>query len=79
MSSGWDTDIKNYFRKIMRTFGLGLLWMLSVATAGIYFRLGELNDGIRWYNILFYILAIVTFVLLIRQLLKLWNTEDRGQ
>jgi len=70
MESGWDDDVKNFLLKILNSISWVLLWMLVIATAGIYFQLGY-SKGI--YTIIFYIIAIVTLLLLIRYLYKVWN------
>jgi hypothetical protein len=72
-NSGMDPEVKKYFRKIMKSFSVGLLWLLVIATAGIYFKLGEVRYGAHWYNILFYSLFVLSFILLIRYYYKLWK------
>ena len=52
-NSGMDPEVKRYFRKIINSFSAGLLWLVVIATAGIFFRLGEMGHGIHWYNIVF--------------------------
>ena len=72
-NTGWDPETKKYFGKIMYSFSLGLLWMLSAMTAGLYFRLGFMYDGVRWYNVLFYLLFASSFFLLLRYYYKTWK------
>ncbi|MGZ5135137.1 MAG: hypothetical protein ACXWCG_08305 [Flavitalea sp.] len=72
-NSGMDPEVKMYFRKIMRSFSVGLLWLLVVATAGIYFKLGEVRYSAHWYNYLFYFLSLLSFIFLIRFYYKLWK------
>ena len=71
-NSGMEPHVKRYFRKIISSFTWLLLWLMGIVTAGLFFKLGEINDEIKWYNILFYLFAVVTFVFLIRHLFKLW-------
>lgn len=71
---GMDPEVKKYFRKIMNSFSAGLLWMMAVATAGIYFRLGLIRNEIAWYTILFYALSLITFLILIRYLYRIWKS-----
>jgi len=75
-NSGMDPEVKLYFRKIMKSFSVGLLWMLCIATAGIFFQLGFVRDGFRWYNILFYVIAFFTLVMLLRYFYQLWKEKD---
>jgi hypothetical protein len=74
-NSGMDPEIKRYFRKIMNSFSVGGFWLITVATAGIFFKLGFVADGIRWYNVLFYILLVVSIVFLIRYFYRVWNQK----
>ena len=37
---GMDPQVKKYFRNIISSFSFGMLWMLAMATLGIYFQLG---------------------------------------
>ena len=54
---GMDPEVKRYFKRIINSFSFASIWLLAVSTAGLFFRLAILKDGIRWYNILFYILV----------------------
>jgi hypothetical protein len=68
-----EPEVRLYFRKILRSFSWTLLWMITVSTAGIFFKLGFLGDGVRWYNYLFYLLALISFFFLLRFLYRLWK------
>ena len=72
---GMDPEIKRYFRKIMNSFSLGLLWLLSITTAGLFFDLGVVHHGIHWYNVVFYVIAIVSLVGLMRYYYKVWGSN----
>lgn len=74
-NTGMDPEVKQYFRKIVKSFTAGLVWMMTVFTAGIFFRLGYVRDGARWYNIVFYIFSLVSLFLLLRYLYFLWKDE----
>ena len=70
----WEWDqVKRYFRKILNSFALGLLWMLCASTAGLYFKLGFIGKGLRWYNTVFYILLLLSFAGLLRYYYKVWK------
>jgi hypothetical protein len=71
--SGMDPEVTKYFRKIINSFSVGLLWLLSIATAGLFFGLGITTNGIHWYNVLFYLLFVLSFALLIRYYYKIWS------
>ena len=72
-NSGMDPEVKRYFRKIINSFSAGLLWLVVIATAGIFFRLGEMGNGIHWYNIVFYISLIASLFFLLRYYYRLWK------
>ena len=74
-NSGMDPEVKRYFRRIINSFSIASMWLLTVSTAGLYFRLAIVNDGISWYHILFYILAAGSFVLLLAYLYKTWSKK----
>jgi len=38
MEQGWDPEVTKYFRKIINTIFIGLLWLMAVLTAGLYYR-----------------------------------------
>jgi hypothetical protein len=72
-NSGMDPEIRRLFRKILNSFSFAALWLLGIATLGIFFQLGFVRDGIRWYNILFYLVFVISLWALIRYYLKQWN------
>jgi hypothetical protein len=72
-SGGIDPETKRYFRKIMNSFSVGLLWLLSVSTAGLFLQLGVMRHGMKWYNFLFYFLFVVSFGLLLRYFYRVWR------
>ncbi len=75
MERGWEPDVKKYLRKVLGTVSWGLLWLMSCATAGIYFELGYNSGKPVIYTILFYVAMLVTLFLLIRFLYNTWKQE----
>ena len=74
---GMDPQVKRYFRKIINSFSAGLLWMMVIMIAGFFFRLGIITEeGIRWYNTLFFILAFLSFCGLIYYYYRTWKTPN---
>lgn len=73
MNSGMDPEVKLYFRKIISSFSVGLLWMLSIATAAFYFELALIDGRAHWYNYLFYAVFIISLAWLIRFYYKMWK------
>jgi hypothetical protein len=72
---GWDPRVKKYFKKIIGSFSMGLLWMMGSATAGIYYKLGYNSGKPVAYTIIFYAVMVGTLVLLIRYLYNTWKEE----
>ena len=72
-NTGMDPEVKRYFKKIINSFSVGLLWLLSVATAGLYYGFGITNNGLMWYNILYYILSLLTLAALIYYYFRIWS------
>lgn len=72
-NSGMDPEIKKLFKKIVNSFSWGALWLLGIATLGIFFQLGVVTNGIRWYNILFYLVLVSSLFLLIRYYFRAWK------
>lgn len=72
-NSGMDPEIKRLFRKIINSFSFGALWLLAIATLGIFFQLGFIREAVRWYNIVFYLVFALSLWALIRYYLKQWN------
>ena len=75
MESGWDPEVKRFLRKILNTVSIGLLWMMAMVFAGLYFELGIPGDKPVAYNIIFYVLALATLAMLLRYYYKLWNDK----
>jgi len=73
MEQGWDPDVKKYFRKILNTVFLGLLWMTGCATAGIYYQLGYRTGKPFIYTILFYAVMVISLALLLRWFYRTWK------
>jgi len=71
MEQGWDPEVKRFFRKILNTIATGLLWMIAVLTAGLYF--GFAHHSKLLYIILFYIGLAVSLGLLLRYYYHLWK------
>jgi hypothetical protein len=74
-NTGMDPELKKYFRKIASSFSWGAVWLLGIATLGIFFKLGIVTNGIRWYNIVFYLGLIASLYMLIRYYSRAWNSK----
>jgi hypothetical protein len=74
-NSGMDPEMRKYFRKIINSFSYALLWLLTMATAGLFFGLGIMGEGIRWYNVVFYLVFIGSLFALLRYFYKTWKNR----
>jgi hypothetical protein len=73
MEQGWDPDVKKFLLKVLNSLSLVLLWLIACATAGIYFELGYTNGKPLIYTILFYAGMLISLILLLRYLYKIWR------
>jgi membrane protein YdbS with pleckstrin-like domain len=73
MEKNWDPGVKKFFIKILNTIALGLSWIMASAIAGLYFELGYTNGKPVIYTIIFYTLMVISLLLLIRYLYKIWK------
>ncbi len=71
--TGWDPEVKKYFRKIINSFALGFLWIFTSMTAGLYFKLAFIGAGMRWHNAVFYALLLLSFAGLLRFYYNTWK------
>ena len=74
-SRGMEPGVKRYFKRIMNSFSIASLWLLAVSTAGLFFKLAIVNNGLQWYNIVFYILSAATLVMLLIYLYRTWSKK----
>ncbi len=72
---GMDPEVKRYFQKIINSFSFGIMWLMTVAIAGLFFHLGLVQNGVRWYNVVFYAFALVSFLALMYYFYKTWSKK----
>lgn len=68
-----EPEIREFFKRLVTTISLLALWMAVNVTIGIKYNYAFFEDSIHWYNIVFYIWLIATFVALIWFYKKLWE------
>ncbi len=73
MERGWDPDVKKFLIRVLNSISLGLLWMITCAMAGIYFKLGYRDDHPFIYTIIFYAGMLISLLLLLRYLYNIWK------
>ena len=76
---GWDPEVKKYFRKIVYSFVFGFLWMFTFSIAGFYYELAITHGHFRWYNLLYYLLLVVSLAFLLRYLYVAWKERYKGE
>ncbi|HVK96684.1 MAG TPA: hypothetical protein VM368_02650 [Flavisolibacter sp.] len=74
-SQGMDPEVKKYFKQILYSFIAVTLWLFIMITFGIYFRMGEVRNGVKWYNVFFYVILLLTFFFLIYKLIRIWKKK----
>ena len=74
--SRWDPEVRRYFRKIIWSFFFGLLWMITCATTGIYYKLGYTGNKPVIQTILFYAAMALTLGLLLWYLYNTWKKKE---
>jgi hypothetical protein len=75
-NSGMDPEMKQYFRKIINSLSYFILWLIFVLGIGLYFDLGRIVGNIDWINIIYYVLALISFMLLLRYLYRTWTRKN---
>ncbi|WP_121353015.1 hypothetical protein [Flavisolibacter nicotianae] len=72
-NQGWDPEVKQYFRKIMNSFAMGALWLLLIGLSGFAFKLAIIKDSVRWYNLVFYGVFLLSLSLLLLFYYRVWR------
>jgi Na+-driven multidrug efflux pump len=73
MERGFDPEIKKYFKKILYSFSIGLLWLAANVTLGIYFKMADRNETPFFINLIFYAFLVISLFLLLRYYYKAWK------
>jgi hypothetical protein len=73
MEQGWDPEVKKFFVKILNSISFGLLWLMVMVTAGLYFGLAYADGRPLIYTVLFYVFMVVTLSLLILYYYRTWK------
>lgn len=72
----WDPGVKKFFVKILNSVALGLLWMMTAATAGIYYELAWTDGKPLLYTILFYAGFAISLFFLLRYYHRTWKDPE---
>ncbi len=68
-----EPGIKEFFRRLVATISLLVLWMMINLTVGIKYDCAFIEDKVRWYNIVFYCWFLISLVTLIWVCIKIWQ------
>ncbi|MBV9962508.1 MAG: hypothetical protein JO072_09705 [Parafilimonas sp.] len=68
-----EPGIREFFRRLSTTIGLVIIWMAINMTIGIKYGFAFYENEIHWYNIVFYIWAIASFIVLVIFFIKMWK------
>ena len=76
---GMDPTTKKYFKMIINSLSLGLMWMIFFISVGLYFKLLIPKGQLGWQNWVFYAISLVSFIALIRYYIKIWSVPFRQE
>jgi len=71
-----DPEVKKYFIKILYSLSFGLLWMALNVTAGIYWEMGFISNGLSILNIAFFVWLLFSLGLLLYYYYRTWRSTD---
>lgn len=70
---GMEDDTRAFLVLIVNTIAWVLMWMIANVLVGIYWGFGFFEVQVTWKNILYYIIALSTFVLLVWHIRRKWK------
>ena len=70
-----DPEMRKYLMKILNSFAMGLLWLMTMATTGFYFNLAVPQGSVQWYNLLFYFMFLLSFGGLLWYYHRVWKDQ----
>jgi lysophospholipid acyltransferase (LPLAT)-like uncharacterized protein len=73
MEQGWDPDVKKFFLKVLNSLFFGLLWLMAITTAGLYYGLAFSNGQPFIYTFLFYAGMLISLFFLLRYYYRTWK------
>jgi FtsH-binding integral membrane protein len=73
MDSGMEPEVRQYLKKVLNSFMVGLLWLLVNSTLGIYFGLAFGGNYSVIVNILFYVWFAASIGLLLWYYYRVWK------
>ncbi len=74
-NQGWDPQVRQFFRKILNSFGVFITWLLFISTLGLFMRMGYVGNKWNWQNTVFYVFFLVSFSLLMLFMYRTWRNK----
>ena len=71
---GMEDETRSFFVLIANSIALVLAWMIANVLVGIYWNYAFFEGTPSWSNVIYYIISLVTFVLLTRYILRKWKS-----
>jgi drug/metabolite transporter (DMT)-like permease len=68
-----EPGIREFFKRIVSTVSLLILWMIINMTIGIKYNGAFYEDNVHWYNVVFYVWLIASFIALVWFCIKIWR------
>ena len=69
-----DPEVKKYFIKILYSLSIGLLWMALNTTAGIYWEMAIISNGLSILNVLFFVWLLLSLAALLYYYYRTWRS-----
>jgi ABC-type glycerol-3-phosphate transport system permease component len=70
---GMENDTRAFLILIVNTIALVLIWMIANVLVGIYLGYAFYDTTPNWKNVLYYIISIVSFIILVIYLRRKWK------
>ena len=72
-----EDETRWFFIVIVQTVSSLVLWLLVNILCGLYFGLALFNGAPSLKNYIYYALALVSFIFLVKHFVKKWKTVKR--
>ena len=71
-----EDETRAFLILIVNSIATVLLWMIANMVVGIYIGFAFFEGSPNWKNIVYYVIAFVTFILLIKRLRNKWKDVE---
>lgn len=68
-----EPGIREFFKRIVTTLSLLILWMMINLTLGIKYGYAFFETKVHWYNIIFYVWFTASMVALFWICIRIWK------